>query len=772
MDIKASDLRQRGLSYVALAATILLVSCFDQGSTDLHGPSPFLVPTSVESPAFSARLPELLPVAQVDREVAAVDFAELGDAEPLLFEGWSLEPDLGAAWGTGGVSSLDFAVVPARDLVLRLRCAPFHYRRSPRQTVTVVVNGQEIDSIRLWRMTRSYSVDVPAQALTTGLNRLEFRYSFSAVPAEVVGDPVDTRSLAVMWRSIRLVDRDADVQPPRASPDGTRLDLPFASKVNYYLRLGSDSALRVASVDVWGDEGAVLADDIRLRLEATVDPGLDVRVVELAPARLDGPFEFVLPVDTAGQLARLSIAAYRLDGRATGVQGLTLDLPEVVSRDPALAPDAPVQVAGTGRRPVDRPNILVYMVDTLRADHLGVYGYEVPTSPNIDRFATDATLFGRSLAQTSWTRPAVASVFTGLHPQAHGTNGRLDALSQDAETVAEMLSGVGYETAAIFTNANLFNTGLDQGFDTYLYLREGAHDATYVLSDELHDMAVQWLDKRERDRPFFLYLHAADPHSPYTPPPGFLERIGKRVENPEVGLLDNVAELEREVVDEARLADLVALYDAEIAFNDHSFGRLLEELRRRGLYDTTMIVLVSDHGEEFFDHGWWQHGKTLYEEQLAVPLIIRFPGGVGAGERDDRIAQHIDLLPTMLDLAGLESPDRLEGRSLYPGAAPRTGPVFAMSYLSVDDRVAESLTWDDAKLVLHHYDHPWGRLLFDLSSDPGETVNLWSERPVLAGYLLSSLKAFEIAQQVRLEPEAGEFDEEQIERLRALGYLN
>jgi arylsulfatase A-like enzyme len=317
--------------------------------------------------------------------------------------------------------------------------------------------------------------------------------------------------------------------------------------------------------------------------------------------------------------------------------------------------------------------------------------------------------------------------------------------------------------------------GLGQGFATYRHLREGKHDAIHVLSDRLNEEAFTWLDNRDQNKPFFLYLHATDPHSPYTPRERFLNESGHQVSDPSIGLIENVKQLRRNEGTEQQIKDLVALYDAEIAQNDHHFGALLEELERRGILEETLVVLVSDHGEEFFDHGWWQHGKTLYEEQLSVPLVMRFPEGLGRGVVVDEIAQHIDILPTVLETAGVEAPATLPGRSLLGSLdAEGTGaPPYAISYLDLDGRAAESVLTDDGKLILHHYEEPTrGQLLFDLIADPAEQANLWSQRPVLTGHLLAALRAFNLTHQERLDPEQGEFDEEVTERLKALGYLN
>lgn len=776
---------------LGLALVLLGLTAGCDSSVSLPPPeqSPQVHPATSEQAPFSARLAEILPLADVETETRRIDFAALTDLSPLG-SGWALEPTLGQGWGTGSRSELSFTVMPVRNLTLSLRCAPFHFAGSPRQFLTLRVNGHEVERLRLWNMMRGYTLEIPAEVLEFGPNELEFEYAHSSVPAEVLEDSDDGRHLAVLFELIRLGPKETSIaEPPTASADGTRLDLPFSTRVSYFLELGTDSRLRIGSVELLdGLRGDGLNGDgpsrerpgrdeaeWRLRLEAQVDGSDLVERVDLAPGQLDTPIEMVLPVLSTGQRARVSLAAYTSDPSPAGSAGLRLDLPEVISFDEALAARW-TGSDGTEAAPAatSQPNVLVYMIDTLRADHLGSYGYERPTSPEIDAFAADATLFRNVVAQAPWTKPAVASILTGLNPQLHGVNRRKDALSPKAVTLAEELWEDGYDTAAIYTNGNLSHMGLGQGYAHYKHLRERDSRDIHVLSDQLNVEAFEWLRRRDRSKPFFLYLHATDPHSPYTPTQESLDRLGVEVDDLDAGLIDNVKNLRRNVVNEQQLADLIALYDAEISFNDQSFGELLDELGRQGLLDSTLIVLVSDHGEEFFDHGWWQHGKTLFQEQLGVPLIMRFPGGEGAGRVVDSLAQQVDVFPTVLDVAGITPRESLPGRSLRPLAQGDTWatPPNAISYLDLDNRTAQSVRASIGKLILHHFDVGLDELLFDPQLDPGELENLIAERPVLAGYLRTALRAFDLAQEIRLTPERGEFDAELTERLKALGYLN
>jgi arylsulfatase len=300
-------------------------------------------------------------------------------------------------------------------------------------------------------------------------------------------------------------------------------------------------------------------------------------------------------------------------------------------------------------RPAPARNLIVYLVDTVRADHLGCYGYRLPTSPALDAFALEAVLFENAYAQSSWTKPAVASIFTGLRPWRHGANQRRQRLADEAVTLAEILAAAGYRTAGFITNPNVGGAfGFRQGFERYHAEREEQS------GESVRRAAFDWLEARGEDaRPFFLYLHTVEPHSPYRDALDRAGEFGARLADPQIGLRRHLRALGDGSLRAApeTVSELVALYDAEVAAADTSFGALLDELGRRGLADETIIVFVSDHGEEFADHGGFEHSRTLYEEVLRVPLIVRAPGF--APRRVAASAQHVDLLPTLLDLVAV-----------------------------------------------------------------------------------------------------------------------
>lgn len=315
-------------------------------------------------------------------------------------------------------------------------------------------------------------------------------------------------------------------------------------------------------------------------------------------------------------------------------------------------------IAGCRSSSPPAPDVIVYLVDTLRPDHLGVYGYSRATSPNLDEFARDAVVFDNAYTPASWTKPAVASLLTGLLPRRHGTITDSARLPSHVGTAAELLKQRGYRTAAFVTNPHVIPLwGFDQGVDVFRDLRVRDRPAK---ADEVVSTVLDWL-AGVGPEPVFLYVHTIEPHAPNSPPKPFRSMWPRRT--------NEKAKLTK-VIQPTTRADLVhditAAYDGEIAFSDSQFGEFLRGLKRLGKYDGSLIVFVSDHGEELQDHGYGGHGHTLYEELVRVPLLIKYPGGRNAGKRFAERTSLLDVLPTILAAAGARAPAGLDGIDLAP----------------------------------------------------------------------------------------------------------
>ena len=401
---------------------------------------------------------------------------------------------------------------------------------------------------------------------------------------------------------------------------------------------------------------------------------------------------------------------------------------------------------------LERPNVVLVTLDTTRRDRLGCYGYSRPTSPHLDAFAERSVVFERAVAASSWTLPSHASIFTGMFPSSHGADYdpegplrltqaiegpeewagyRASGLSPSETTLALLLREQGYQTGAVVGGPWMKRIfGLDRGFETYD--DEDIGDVNGRLASEVSTAALEFLETTES--PFFLFLNYFDPHGPYEAPAPFGGSF-----------------LGEEPSDR---------YDEEILYMDHHFGRLLDGMKRNGIFDGSMILVTADHGELLGEHGKMGHGASLFEEEIHVPFLVKYPGDEVAPARSGEPVHHVDVLPLVLERLGL-SPS---GRSRQPLLAE----VKPLAFMSPEG------SW--RALYLGRHKLLWNSLgnhaLYDLAEDPGERNDLsridpprTTEAIRLLDKVLSSL------------PPPGEpgpptsLDEETLKALRNLGYV-
>lgn len=327
---------------------------------------------------------------------------------------------------------------------------------------------------------------------------------------------------------------------------------------------------------------------------------------------------------------------------------------------PKPVADIPVAPAIPKDRPTKRPNVVLISIDTTRADHLGCYGYARNTTPNIDRWSQGGMVFRQCRSQAPWTLPSHMSVFTSLTPTQNSVDNLNMILPQSIPTLAELLQEAGYNTAALVNNGQMkAHWGFSRGFDTW---REFEVDTPEGNCDHISSQALAWLSKAPQDKPYFLFLHYYDAHDPYSAPDEFRKKMGTTLTGDEARELcvryrDPQNRLDRPEL----LQDLIAAYDADIAWLDSQLERLLNRLP-----EDTLVVLFSDHGESFKEHGWMLHGATLYEEETHVPLIVRAPGYKGAGKHNEDSVMLLDVAPTILSQCGVRVPVMQQGRNLSP----------------------------------------------------------------------------------------------------------
>ena len=368
----------------------------------------------------------------------------------------------------------------------------------------------------------------------------------------------------------------------------------------------------------------------------------------------------------------------------------------------------------------EAPLVIVYLVDTLRADHTQPYGYPRDTTPELLRFSEDAIVFEQAIAQASWTKPSVASLFTSLPPGRHQAIQLQEPLDSSQVTLAEMMQAKGYSTGAAIANWIIYTKGsnMDQGFDSFA----GLHGARNRPSKQVEaavvvDEALAWLDSRKGFKKL-LYVHTLDPHVPYTPPPPFDQKFEPHPVPGHSGIDPRTDYLEP--MDRERL---IAQYDGDIAYGDREFGRFVRGLKERGLYDRALFIFTADHGEEFLEHGKWLHGRSVFDELVRVPMIVKLPGQKDAGRRVKDQVRIVDILPTVLANEGLPvpKPPTIMGRPLQEvlAGAPE---LPALSEISHRGFVAFGIRTGREKYVWR-FSPEDDELYFDLAKDPLEKQN-------------------------------------------------
>jgi arylsulfatase len=331
------------------------------------------------------------------------------------------------------------------------------------------------------------------------------------------------------------------------------------------------------------------------------------------------------------------------------------------------------------RRPPAPPpikyNLLVISIDTCRADHLKCYGYNQDTSPHLDQLAKEGVLFENLTAATSWTVPSHMSMFTSLYPSVHGVQAIDGRLGKGVPTLAQCLAKCGYVTAAfVLWPALAHQFGFDSGFQLYddlsVHRREmrGQFKVKGRSNPEITDLATEWLNKHSQEH-FFLFVHYFDCHNDYIPPAPYDTKFDPDYKGRENGRDIFRRKSDQDIAKHISIRDLahmVALYDGGIAFTDEHVGKILQLLQDLQLSEKTLVVVLSDHGEAFLEHGKLCHGNSLYEEALHVPLIMRLPGVIPAGKRVAGNVSHVDLMPTLLGLLQMPGPSKVQGIDLSP----------------------------------------------------------------------------------------------------------
>ena len=712
------------LALAAVGSLVAAIACSGRSeATARVAPEPSATTTTTSDPREPTPPAQLGSAPRVRYDLAAhLARAELRQGDTLVIDfgtpgaakytigGWRTRvgDDLHDSGVTASpiTGATGFVLAPSdRDGPLSVE---LHARAVRDGRATIYVGGHTLGHATL--PTDSYasaSVVLPADAVHRGENMVQLRVprtgSVGGVSAGVLID----------WMRVGPEgDPHAGVAPPAPSE----------------IAVGEGSARALVIPDGWSlgyamevPVGARLHGRLRgtgsIDVVAVRDGAADVAVGTVAAS--SGGTEVDLSLASVeGSIVRLDLRAHGGTPRFTTPAIITLD----------------------GQTPRPRPhvrNAIVYLTDTLRADKLRPYRASSRVrTPRLDAWAHGGALLTRGHSQENWTKPSVATLLSGLYPWEHHATGEDSVVPDGVDLISERLGREGFYTGAFVANGFCSDRfGFRQGWRTFRnYVREGLRNQAEFVA---HDV-LDWLDHRPTDQPFFLYVHTVDPHVPYMPPAAQLALYDPL---PYDGVVDFGRD--RELLEHVKAGTLTlndrdrdhlrALYDGEISYHDTHFGGIIDGLASRGLSDDTMIVFTADHGEEFWDHGSVGHGHSVFEELIHVPLIVRIPGVTDTasdGARVDDVVGLVDVIPTMYETLGRPVPSDLSGRSFLPqllGEAsdvPRAAVTGFMEGWRAINVGRLKLVQRTERTVL----------LYDTTTDPGETHDLAADHPIAVRY--------------------------------------
>ncbi len=468
-----------------------------------------------------------------------------------------------------------------------------------------------------------------------------------------------------------------------------------------------------------------------------------------------------------------------------------LNSEKIPTDEPVPAPEFSATPSAKSKGAEGRPNIILVTIDTVRADHIGAYGHSNATTPFIDSIARDGVLFERAYSGSSWTVPAMASLFTSMYPYQHnvdrggvvsGTATLQPGLSGEIDTLAEQLKAGGYTTFGVATNVHLSKPlGFAQGFDHFV--NQGFNNAPWV-----HQQVADWTEEMAASAPFFLWLHYFDPHDKYAARRPFADRFNLEAmeDFPELAVETPrsrdkrfrsisgqvMRDLKKDPFTETPLGiqTMETLYDSEIRYTDKWLKRTLSMVDPK---ETAILILSADHGEEFRDHGGLGHRRSLYQELTQVPFIIRSPGQIPPGTRLSEPVSTLDIYPTLLGLVGLDPVKGLAGIDLSDAATEATEPERRPLLQSTrrSGEVLRSVVAFPMRLIVN--ETTGGVELFDIENDAKEERNIAMDRPDEVGRLKALIGTIMTDTPVHQANDVSQsLDPELLEHLRGLGYID
>ncbi len=802
--------RPRVFPCLFLGVWLVLGGCSPRGHEDSTPPvdiaeAPvFFPPSDWEDHPVELRFAGYLSAADVHVALTELKL-DTPEHAALLTMGWNgpeTEDGKSVARTRNGSGVVEIPLVRPGPLVLSVHLAPpaqptvqseqdERVRWHERYKVRLSWNRHDLRTVLLPEEGLEVALSIPVEFQRYGFNFFEVRPSHWVVDGE--------RSIGVRCSDLRLSYEHPEIDPGAypVSVDGASILQRPGTVVSEYFVLPGEAFLRGTGA-LRFESGAATDDlDGEVALTLTDTAGRQHTVFERTLEEFVQSPEFAIEYDLSsldGEMAgfTLSYSVRVPEGTAVDASGLpSLAWTDLVISGESAAPAAPDLDDLRGRY-----NVFVILFDTLRADHIEPYGATDTSTPNMTALARQGVTFLNSHVNQPWTRGSVATMLTGTYPWVHDVLRNSSMLSAELPYLPEMLKAKGYKTMHVLHNSTISSPfGFIRGYDVFHPVWGGTPAESELRAlprpeeraDYTWDRFIQPFLSENSDDPFFIYLHEIDPHGPYTPESPYDAMYDTGYAG-HIDLTPTLMWLARHNRIHLSYADkeyLRSRYRGEISFMDDYLGRLLEHMENEGLRDNTLIVFLSDHGEEFMEHGSLNHRNSLYEELLHVPMIFSLPGVIPSGRKTLSPIEMVDITPTVLDLLGFEAPAEMQGRSMLPvlasgGDSAVQRATFAHKGSSHEGKAESSVRYGRWKLykktVDMYFDDHYQYELFDLDRDPGERVNLLSQH-LIEGKTLRQL----LRHRLNVDARAGggssgtvdesQLDAETVENLNALGYL-
>lgn len=765
--------RRGRVAALCLAAVLAVTACGPRNEPDWQADAGF---DPTRDPLFDPQAVTLEPVLFTFFEGLTDSILPLAGWGSVEEGTHQTEEPITFAWATAEEATIRVQRPSRLPVDFLAKCLPFDYEGAPPQTLTLAAGDRTLGSRKLEKGWQEIRLQVPDEVLAGEQTDLRLVFARADQVNQIHPESTDARKLAAACQYLALVprsvrDAEAFLRAAAFDPASQRLSLAVGTSAELPLPADAEMTLRL---------GEVRSACRRCRMAVVLAGGDERQLWQGEPADAsDLELGFKTPPRRLSWL-RLSLSTTAGDAFDPGRK---IDV---------RLPPSYLAASSQRERPEAPPHVFVYLIDTLRADSLTPYGSPRPASPSVERLAEDAVTYLDVWSASAWTLPSVVSILTGTYPYQHQImQGRRKLSDDSVPTLSALLADAGYETFGIsqsFVASSQF--GIHTGF--HHFLLSDKLNRWELRSQEVRRHLLRGLRERERpEAPIFAYLHSVDPHGPYGPQgedrrfaeqtPG---RLPPEMYTGKVFLSQGLAGDEQEV------AHLRALYDGEVAYADRQLGAFVRLLQYLGLYDDSLIVVLSDHGEEFGEHGGFEHGRTMYEEMLQVPLIIKYPHSEWAGETISQRVSTVDLVPTVLRVAGVDpgghhpGGHHLDGHSLRPPDLAERPPSRSAVFAEVNPAKAENLASVDYRafalgdlkcIESLNLTDQLGREIpplqaFDLAEDPREQHPLAADDPrtercrdLLGRWLAAREKPTEIPWDAASEQAQDE--------LRALGYI-